>query len=187
MCGRYRCLSSVSRRSSRLIVDTARPSSAAMAVKRAAIPVQIGDRDPLRQREVPHRRRPRSSSQGLHSGIVQPLAGPVDDRSPVQPARPGTPVHPDDPTGLRVGHPLLDQTYEPLTLPRKNIPPMMPIALFHHVHRTPRSISASRRSLESATSQWGQCKSSLPPLARFGDAAMSLTPWPRVAFHIRPS
>ncbi len=32
---------------------------------------------------------------------------------------------------------------------------------FQHVHRTPRSISALRRSLESATSRWGQCKSSL--------------------------
>ncbi len=117
--------------------------------ERAAIPVQIGDRDPLRQREVPHRRRPGLSSQGLHRGIVQPLAGPVDDRSPVQPARPGTSVHADDPTGLRVGHPLLDQTYELLTLARKNIPPMMPIALFHHVHRIPRSSSALRRSLES--------------------------------------
>ncbi len=150
MCGRYRCCSSVLRRSSRLIVDTARPSSAAVAVKRAAIPVQIGDHDPLLQREVPHRRRPGLSSQGLHSEIVQPLAGPVDDRSPVPAARPGTPVHADDPTGLRVAHPLPDQTYELLTLPRKNIPPMMPIASLHHVHRTPRSISALRRSLESA-------------------------------------
>ncbi len=38
---------------------------------------------------------------------------------------------------------------------------MMPIASLHHVHRTPRSISALRRSLESASSRWGQCKSSL--------------------------
>ncbi len=169
---RYLCWRSQLRRSSRLIVDTARPSSAAVAVKRAAVPVQIGDRDPLLKREVPHRRRLGSSSQGLHSGILQPLAGPVDDCSPVPPARPGTPVHADDPTDLRVAHPLLDQAYELLTLPRKNIPPMMPIALFHHVHRTPRSISALRRSLESTASRWGQCKSSLrfggrsPPVGR---------------------
>ncbi len=136
-------------------------------------------------------------SQGLHSGIVQPLAGPVDDRSPVPPARPGTPVHADDPTGLRVGHPLLDQTYELLTLPRKNIPPMMPIALFHHVHRTPRSISALRRSLESTTSRWGQCKSSLrigprllPVFARdypveyLGDTVEALVEAARAGFRV---
>ncbi len=142
---------------------------------RTAVPVQIGDHDPLLKREVPHRRRPGSSSQGLHRGIVQPLAGPVDDRSPVPPARPGTPVHADDPTGLRVAHPLPDQTYELLTLPRKNIPPMMPIASLHHVHRTPRSISALRRSLESATSLWGQCKSSLRPRPRTGARATTGT------------
>ncbi len=46
---RYLCWRSQLRHSSRLTVDTARPSSVAVAVKRAAIPVQIGDRDPLLQ------------------------------------------------------------------------------------------------------------------------------------------
>ena len=97
---------------------------------------QVSDPDPLGLRQVP--RTPRPRLHDFHRGIVQALPDGIDDRAPIAPPRARLAVDPDQPTRLRVAHPLRDQAHEPLLPLRLDPAPSRPSTISHpNLHTSP--------------------------------------------------